>query len=676
MRVWKRPVLLSYVLVGLIALVLRVADLGQFVTHDEIEFWFGRSESLLRALQSGNLQTMEISTHPGVTTMWLGSAGIVLRRFLFEQGILQHETFPTILALHRLPMALAHVVGVLLGYGMLRRLFSPMVAVLAALLWATDPFIVGYSRLLHVDALMGTCATLSLLAACCFWGPSRQWGWLAGSGICAGLAILSKSPALALVPVVGVLALVSTYRTPSSRSHSLAAFAAWGGVVLLTVVVLWPALWISPARVYEALRVGVEVEGAQPHMTGNFFLGRSDLSPGWRFYPVALVLRTTPWALVGLLLLPFVFRGQGTEVRGRGAEGRSMALLVGFIILFVVAMSFFPKKFNRYLVPIFPSVNIVAAAGLVWGAERATRRVSSGIQGKKGIVGAVSVSLLGAAALVNAAWWHPYGLCAFNPVFGGAQKGAQTFAVGWGEGLEQAAVWLNRQPDITDVLVISHMITSLNPFLRAGARATFPDEGRLRAGAGYVVTYIYQVQGERPPPPFDQFYGQLVPRHTVTIHGVDYAWIYEAPPLVERRLNVGLGEAIQLYGVDQDGPARRGQPLRFHLVWTTRAVPASDYWVFVHLVRDGSDDSDGSGEKRRYAQVDQPYSTSTWEPGRFVTTEVRLPLPADLPPGDYQVVVGLYEQQRGQRLTVTSGGTSRGGGPGSDRLVLMSLRLE
>jgi hypothetical protein len=59
-----------------------------------------------------------------------------------------------------------------------------------------------------------------------------------------------------------------------------------------------------------------------------------------------------------------------------------------------------------------------------------------------------------------------------------------------------------------------------------------------------------------------------------------------------------------------------------------------------------------------------------------VTTEVRLPLPADLPPGDYQVVIGLYEQQRGQRLPLTSVGGSRGVLPGSDRLVLTSLHLE
>ncbi|NJN68081.1 MAG: phospholipid carrier-dependent glycosyltransferase [Chloroflexaceae bacterium] len=206
---------------------------------------------------------------------------------------------------------------------MLRRLFAPTSAVLAALLWATDPFIIGYSRLLHVDGLMGTCATLSLLAACCFWNHSRHRGWLVVSGICTGLAVLSKSPALALVPVVGALALARDHHPPASHPSfslppPLATFLAWGGIALLTVVALWPALWVSPVRVYEALRVGVEVEGAQPHMTGNFFLGHSDPSPDWRFYPAALVLRTTPWALVGLLLLPWAVASREQETPDRG----------------------------------------------------------------------------------------------------------------------------------------------------------------------------------------------------------------------------------------------------------------------------------------------------------------------------------------------------------------------
>ncbi|NJN65759.1 MAG: hypothetical protein HC884_03120 [Chloroflexaceae bacterium] len=160
---------LSYLLVGIVALLPRVLDLGLFVTHDEAEFWIDRSEAFLLALQSGDYAATAISTHPGVTTMWLGAAGVLLRRMLRAWGLLHDIPFPTMLALMQLPVALTHTAGIILGYRLLRQLFPPSVAVLAALFWATDPFLIGYSRLLHVDMLAGTFGTLSLLAACVSW---------------------------------------------------------------------------------------------------------------------------------------------------------------------------------------------------------------------------------------------------------------------------------------------------------------------------------------------------------------------------------------------------------------------------------------------------------------------------------------------------------------------------
>src|SRR4051812_32979928 len=105
-RSYARPIpwaLLSYLAIGLAALLPRVLDLGAFLTLDEANFWIRRSEAFLRAVQSGDFAGTAISTHPGVTTMWLGAAGIALRRALFESGIFREETFPAVLALTRLP---------------------------------------------------------------------------------------------------------------------------------------------------------------------------------------------------------------------------------------------------------------------------------------------------------------------------------------------------------------------------------------------------------------------------------------------------------------------------------------------------------------------------------------------------------------------------------------------
>src|SRR5262245_5651710 len=212
-------VLLSYLAIGLAALLPRALDLGVFLTGDEANFWLRRSDIFLGAIRSGDWAATAISTHPGVTTMWLGSAGLLLQDAVLSSGIVRDGGFATFLALARLPTVLVHAAGIVVGYGLLRRLLSAGPAFLAALLWATDPFVIGYSRVLHVDGLAGTFATLSLLAACLYWQHDPRRRWLIVSGVTTGLAILSKSPALALLPVVGLLALVADHRPTTAEDR-------------------------------------------------------------------------------------------------------------------------------------------------------------------------------------------------------------------------------------------------------------------------------------------------------------------------------------------------------------------------------------------------------------------------------------------------------------------------
>ncbi|HEX9370336.1 MAG TPA: glycosyltransferase family 39 protein [Roseiflexaceae bacterium] len=647
--------LASYLLVGMAALVPRVLVLGLFITDDEANFWLARSNLFLNALLSRNFVATAITDHPGVTTMWLGAAGIVLRRALAGWGLLHFDTFQAVLAAMRLPAALAHVAAILLGYALLRRMLPALVALLAALLWALDPFVVGYSRLLHTDALACSFATLSLLAACYFWNHAARRRWLVVSGICAGLAFLSKSPALVLLPAVGLVALLAASERSNvgtlerwnvgRRLSPLLPLLAWGAIAATTVFALWPALWVSPIKAYEQIRIGVAIEGAQPHMLGNFFLGRADDAPGLLYYPVALPLRLTPWTLLGLLALPLTWR-----VGWSADQRRDFAALAGFATLFVVAMDLFPKKFDRYVVPAFPALDILAAAGLVgilgfgfWIFD--FERNLSKIQNPKSKISLTWVGIIAVAALANMAWWHPYSIVAFNQLFGGTRAGARTFVVGWGEGLDQVADWLNAQPDITGVKTVVLRPTSLNPYLKDGAQANFPRGDQLRDHTGYVVVYLPDVQTGATGPPFDRFYGRAEPLHVVRIHGVDFAWVYRAPPQVARPRPAGFGPAIRLVGFDPSGPWARGQRQRLRLTWETTAIPPADYWLFAHL-----DGPDG----RRYAQLDLPYPTSQWAPGRTITSELPITLPADAPAGAYRLLIGLYLPEQGQRLALAS----------------------
>jgi hypothetical protein len=272
--------------------------------------------------------------------------------------------------------------------------------------------------------------------------------------------------------------------------------------------------------------------------------------------------------------------------------------------------------------------------------------------------------LVAVIAVANVAWWHPYGIAYYNPLLGGPQAGANTFLTGWGEGLDLAADWLNAQPDITGVVTASTSASTLRPYMRRGAQTDTP-EGQLPDHAGYVVVYIRHAQQGGIWPPFDQFYKRATPLHTVSIHGVEYAWIYQVPPAVQQSRPANFGDAIRLRGFDVKGALRPGAQLDLKLVWTADRKPAADSMLFAHLI---------GPDGQRYAQLDLPYATSSWQPGRFVTTDLPIGLPAGAPSGLYRLFVGLYDAQTGQRLPLAA----QGSGPaldGADALLLYQTTI-
>ncbi|KAB8139920.1 glycosyltransferase family 39 protein [Chloroflexia bacterium SDU3-3] len=610
--------LLLRLVVLITALLPRIIQLGMFVTVDEADHWIERSTTFLAALRSGDLAATAITSHPGVITMWLGSAGIVLHELALQAHLAQ-DTFAARLALMQLPVALANALGVMVGYALLRRLLPAHTAFLAALLWAADPFLIAYSRVLHVDALTSTFVTLSFLAACVYWNHTPQRRTLVLSGVFAGMGLLCKSPALVLFPAVGLLALSA--RTPR---RAVGALAVWGLAAAATAALLWPALLVEPMRVVELVASGVTDNGAVPHANGNFFLGQATDAPGLLFYPVVLAMRTTPITLVGLLLLPWAWRDLAHHRR------RDMAALALLVLLVLLALSIFAKKHNRYLVPAFPAVDVLAAVGLAGALARISlRRVRQ----------AAAAALVAAAAL-NLAFWHPYSIASFNQLLGGAQAGADDFLVGWGEGLEQVAAWLNEQPDSQGAWVATTLKSPLAAYLRPGMHVMQPNLD-MPEKIRYVVVYVRNAQGGPPAPPFDRYYQYGTPAHTVSIHGVPYAWIYQVQPQITTASGASFGDALALRGFSLDVGDAGAVALK--LAWQTTRAGQSDYAAFVHVL---------GPDGQRYAQLDPQLATGGLGVGRFLTSELPFSLPADAPAGTYRVLLGTYDPATGQRLAL------------------------
>ena len=61
-----------------------------------------------------------------------------------------------------------------------------------------------------------------------------------------------------------------------------------------------------------------------------------------------------------------------------------------------------------------------------------------------------------------------------------------------------------------------------------------------------------------------------------------------------------------------------------------------------------------------------------WLPGQTFTDPYRLPLPSDLPPGDYWLEVGMYGMTSLRRLPVVD----LGGNLAGDRIILGPVRVE
>jgi hypothetical protein len=118
-----------------------------------------------------------------------------------------------------------------------------------------------------------------------------------------------------------------------------------------------------------------------------------------------------------------------------------------------------------------------------------------------------------------------------------------------------------------------------------------------------------------------------------------------SPPGVRRQFEdgVGLVEASL-----SPAAARPGQKVELAIHWAATARPSRDYSVFVH----GRDAAGATRFQRDRMPGDGSVPTSRWQIDDRIGDFYTLELPADLPPGEYRLVAGLYELGSGRRLTV------------------------
>jgi 4-amino-4-deoxy-L-arabinose transferase-like glycosyltransferase len=177
--------------------------------------------------------------------------------------------------------------------------------------------------------------------------------------------------------------------------------------------------------------------------------------------------------------------------------------------------------------------------------------------------------------------------------------------------------------------------------IRQEHRLWLPDDVPVPALYWFTVGLYAEPGGERLPLRAD---GASQPGSVVRLGPLRALDEQAARP--SKLVDYRFGSAIQLTGYDVD-LAQAGS-LTLTLYWQASAAPDGHWTVFVHLL-----DAGGNA----IAQHDAPprqgdYPTWAWQAGDRVADPHTLPLPLDLPSGNYRLQVGLYRPEDGVRMPI------------------------
>ncbi len=203
-----------------------------------------------------------------------------------------------------------------------------------------------------------------------------------------------------------------------------------------------------------------------------------------------------------------------------------------------------------------------------------------------------------------------------------------------------------------------------------------PSEALVRRQVEFLVTpytpsqpYHFVLYGLVGQPPLT--FGEIRVTHTEKA---------PEPARIPQPLQSRVGEEIRLLGYRLEGvrgdhppTARPGETLELTLYWQTDSPLGQSYHVFTHLL--GATHNPATGGPV-WAQDDQvplegAYPTDQWLPGIPLADTYRLEIDPQAPPGEYQLVTGLYRVEDGERLPVRGAGAD----PAARQIRLTTLRI-
>lgn len=588
----------------------------------------------------------------------------------------------------------------------LRRLFGAPAAVLGNLFVAWSPMAISFSRQVQPDGLHSMFMYAALVFFLCWLYAGLRKRDLIASGILMGLGWLTKTPVLFLAPIGGVLIALAWWRQRRAAAQDAGAAASsnpssgpsfiryfglyvlWGVIASATFFLLWPALWLDPIGIFVKMYSEM-TKYIGGHSNPNFFMGQITQDPGPLFYPVAIYFRTTPAVLVGVIVVvgvllaaavrPSVRRGpadwtkEGTRpeaavrpVRTPRAQDvrkgapldaavsrRAAWGLLIFALLFTLLMTLPAKKFDRYLMPTFLVLDLLGGLGWAWLGMWAYRTVASPTraawQPLAAGVAVAALSVLPLHGLLNAPH-YPYYLTYYNPLAGGTRTAPDVMFVGWGEGLNEAGHWLDRQPEAEKKKAIGwYAMGPLSYFFHGESEGVLAGSRMPWLDVDYVVTYINQVQRDIPTAAAVDFFARQTPVFTSTISGMDMAKVYDMRAIVAT-LYEDVNKAV--IAPQEAAGGLQWPPLALTALRTLPGAPVGSA-LPVELAWDGP--IDGTRRLSLRLIAEDGTLVAQVDDGLEALNQIRMFVPPDAVPGPYGLHLLLYDAESFEPLPAADG---------------------
>ncbi len=390
----------------------RVPHLGYDIFNTDVWKWKARTYNFGSGVFGLDFAETIQKYHPGVVLMWIGTFAVKVFNLFYSFDGADNE-LALIFKLHFVQkLCVVIVIGITMAFIFyaLRQLLGLKYACIAVFLLAIDPFYVALTRVFHLEGLMSTFMLASFVWL--YWYlKAFQKHQLILSAIFAGLSILTKTSSLFLVPFAGLVLLIEHFIYKTKPIKFLAStFGLWLGIVALTFVLLWPAMWTNAADVFTTLYRGIFSIGVEQGHEQVYF-GRVMNDPGMGFYFVVLALKSSIYFLPGLVGFVFLLITRKLSIKDK--QFALHALLFG--VFYTIELSLSSKKLDRYILPTLLSFTLISTFFYRW--LWATLRFY--------------LLLLFLPALLILARVHPDYFSYFSPYFGGLRTGITILEPKW-----------------------------------------------------------------------------------------------------------------------------------------------------------------------------------------------------------------------------------------------------